>query len=114
MSGVTATAGLLQRTALPTAIFAANDVVALGVIDTLAGAGLRVPEDISVVGYDNTAIARMRHISLTTIDQPRQEMGEMAVHLLDQRVDGRRTDPVTHLVRPTLIGRRSTAAPRHE
>jgi DNA-binding LacI/PurR family transcriptional regulator len=112
MSGVTATAGLLQRTSMPTAIFAANDIVALGVIDTLAGAGLRVPEDVSVLGYDNTALARMRHISLTTVDQPRREMGEMAVHLLDQRVDARRATPVTHLMRPTLMTRRSTASPR--
>jgi DNA-binding LacI/PurR family transcriptional regulator len=112
MSGVTATAGLLQRPTMPTAIFAANDIVALGVIDTLAGAGLRVPDDVSVLGYDNTALARMRHISLTTVDQPRIEMGEMAVHLLDQRVNARRSTSVTHLMRPTLMTRRSTAPPR--
>ena len=112
MSGVTAAAGLLQRAKMPTAIFASNDLAAIGVLDTLLDAGVRVPDDASVVGYDNTTVARMRHISLTTVDQPRREMGEMAIHLLDQRIEGRRTDPVTTLMPQTLIVRRTTAAPR--
>lgn len=112
MSGVTAAASLLRRPVLPTAILAANDVVAIGVMDTFADAGVRVPEDVSVVGYDNTTLARVRRISLTTIDQPRVEMGEMAVHLLDQRIEGTRTSPTTHLMQPTLVTRRTTAPPR--
>ena len=113
MSGVTAAAELLQRPTLPTAIFAGNDMVAIGLIDAFADAGVRVPEDVSIVGYDNTAIAHLRAISLTTIDQPRVEMGQMAVHLLDQRVQGQRTASVTHLSQPTLVARRTTAAPRY-
>ncbi len=112
MSGVTAASGLLQRAQMPTAIFASNDLAAMGVLDTLIDAGVRVPEDVSVVGYDNTTVARMRHVSLTTVDQPRREMGEMAIHLLDQRVEGRRNDSVTTLMPQTLIVRRTTAAPR--
>ncbi len=114
MSGVHAAMSLLQRPALPTAIFASNDMVAIGVMDTLSDAGVRVPEDVSLVGYDNTAIAHVRPISLTTIDQPRVEMGDMAVHLLHQRLKASRTTSVTHLVQPTLVTRRTTAPPRQE
>jgi DNA-binding LacI/PurR family transcriptional regulator len=114
MSGAHAAMRLLERSALPTAIFASNDMVAIGVMDTLSDAGVRVPEDVSVVGYDNTAIAHVRPISLTTIDQPRVEMGDMAVHLLDQRLKASRTAPVTHLVQPTLVTRRTTAPPRQD
>ena len=82
LSGVRAVASLVRSNDLPTAIFAANDLSAAGALDRLGGEGLRVPEDVSLVGYDNTGLAAMHHIGLTTIDQPRSKMGRQSVATL--------------------------------
>jgi DNA-binding LacI/PurR family transcriptional regulator len=94
-----------------TAVFAGNDVSALGALDVFDAAGLAVPGDVSVAGYDNTFVAALRHISLTSIDQDREQLGRLAVETLIDRITHGRTEAVHHVVEPTLVVRRSTAPP---
>jgi len=74
------------RGSLPTAIFCANDNIAYGCMEVLGEAGLSVPQDISVAGFDDTLLARMTYPPLTTIRQPVREMGHRAVDLLMPKI----------------------------
>ncbi|GAA5119223.1 LacI family DNA-binding transcriptional regulator [Haloechinothrix salitolerans] len=104
---------LLERGGmLPTAVVAANDVNAVGALSVFSDAGLAVPSDISVVGYDNTALSGLRHIGLTTVDQPRAEMGRLAARALVERARGERGAARRRLVTPSLVVRSTTAPPR--
>ncbi|WP_433832334.1 substrate-binding domain-containing protein [Actinoplanes sp. CA-015351] len=102
---------LLARPVRPTAIFAGADVVALGAGEAIAEAGLSIPGDISVAGYDNSALAAFGPISLTSVDQDGRQMGANAARLLVDRIGdrGRRTAQIK--LSPTLVTRRTTAAP---
>lgn len=99
---------LLRRERRPTAIFAPNDLVATGVLSAADEVGLRVPADVSVVGYDNTNLAAIRHISLTSVDQPRREMGRIAADLLCARIEDPTRAPQQTLVVPHLVVRSTT------
>ena len=103
---------LAETDSMPTAIFAFNDLVAAGALSTLEAAGLRVPDDVSVVGYDNTFIAELNHMSLTTVNQPRHQMGQLAIRTVLERIEDDRTEPTRIDLAPTLSVRRSTAPPR--
>jgi DNA-binding LacI/PurR family transcriptional regulator len=110
--GRAATAELLSRKVRFTALFAANDLMAAGAIRELTGHGLRVPGDVSVVGFDDAPLAEMTSPALTTVRQPVQEMGDTAVALLLARVTGAATGPGDRHVLPTsLVVRESTAPP---
>ncbi|WP_309109750.1 LacI family DNA-binding transcriptional regulator [Saccharothrix sp.] len=110
-AGAKAVQALLNDGEMPTALVCCNDFNAIGAISALEEAGYRVPHDVSVVGYDNTSLAALRHVSLTTIDQPRNEFGRLAAEALLQRVRGERTEPVRHLLHPSLVVRNTTATP---
>jgi DNA-binding LacI/PurR family transcriptional regulator len=110
-SGATAAADMLASDRAVTAVFAGNDVSALGAIDTIVGAGLRVPHDISIVGYDNTFVAALRHVSLTSIDQKREEQGALAVEALLERVEGGRAVAKHQVLPPSLVVRDTTGPP---
>ncbi|MDE0571921.1 LacI family transcriptional regulator [Demequina sp. B12] len=93
-----------------TAIFSANDQMAFGVIHALSEAGVRVPHDVSLVGFDNTAEARHCLPPLTTVVQDFGAVGQAAVDLIGGLLQGHDVEPV--LVAPSLELRESTAAPR--
>jgi DNA-binding LacI/PurR family transcriptional regulator len=109
-AGTNAAKQLLGEGELPTAIFAANDLVAAGLLGGLDRAGVDVPGAVSIVGYDNISIAHLAHVSLTTIDQPRVKMGRLALELLLDRRENRRPNEV-RLLEPTLVVRSTTAPP---
>jgi DNA-binding LacI/PurR family transcriptional regulator len=111
VGGYRATQSLLASESRPTAIFASNDLSALGALNALDEAGLRVPHDVSLVGYDNTSLAGLRHIALTTVDQPRREIGEQAVALLLARMERAGARARRLLLQPRLIVRSTTAPP---
>ncbi|PYY61733.1 LacI family transcriptional regulator [Curtobacterium sp. MCSS17_011] len=93
-----------------TAVFAANDVMALGALSELAERGLRVPEDVSVIGYDDTPVAAMRYVGLTSIDDRSVEIGRGAGERLLARIADPRIAATELLVEPRLVARRTTAA----
>lgn len=110
-AGAGAAALLLSEAELPTAIFAANDMVAAGLLGGFDRAGVDVPDDVSIVGYDNILIAHLAHVSLTTVHQPRAEMGQIALELLLDRIENRRPN-VVRLLEPSLVVRSTTGPPR--
>jgi LacI family transcriptional regulator len=108
---------LLSRPAAtrPTAVFAANDATALATMDVARELGLRVPDELSVIGFDNVPDAAMSEPGLTTIEQPIREMGRRAAQLLVERLDESAAAPPpagVHVRLDTrLVARASTAAP---
>jgi len=102
---------LLSGSRRPSAIFACNDLAAIGALTAIEEAGLSVPADISLVGYDNSYLARVRHISLTSVDQPRAEIGRLAVEAVTERRERPDTPARLRTVAPHLVERASTAPP---
>jgi len=105
---------LLKLVPLPTAIFASNDLCAIGAMNALEEAGLSIPSDVSIVGYDNTTLAGLRHIGLTSIDQPGNIMGRLSIDRLSERIDGERHASIHDVIAPSLVVRSTTGPPRED
>jgi len=104
-----ATQALLDRPDPPTAIFAFNDNLAIGTIQAAHARGLRVPEDLSVAGFDDSEHASLITPALTTVRQPLAEMGRTAVNLLRRLIDGQRVETLHVELGTRLVVRDSTA-----
>ena len=103
---------LLARKLPFTALFAFNDISAIGSIRAFLEAGLRVPDDVSVVGFDDIQNSAYISPPLTTVRQPMQRMGEMAARTLLDRIEERTNYVAELVIEPELVVRRSTARPR--
>lgn len=93
----------------PDAVFAANDLMALGAMQTLQGAGFDIPKDTALVGFDDIAVARMVSPSLTTVDQPKRALGHRAAELLISRMSMDIGAPARIEVLPCLLVLRASA-----
>lgn len=109
MLGYPVTKRLLARQKPFTAIFSYNDISAIGAIRALEEHGLRVPQDVSVLGFDDIPGAEFHKPSLTTVRQPLNRMGEVAAEALLNRLEGRKEYPSDIALEPELIVRESTA-----
>jgi LacI family transcriptional regulator len=110
--GAAAAAALLDLPEPPTAIFAFNDTIAIGALRAACDRGLRVPQDLSVVGFDDIGYATIVTPALTTVRQPLADMGRTALILLQRLLAGERSG-TPHIELPTrLVVRDTTAAPR--
>ncbi len=110
--GYTGATALLDLSSPPTAIFASNDVMAMGAMDAVRNRGLRVPDDISILGFDNIPQSTMVFPPLTTVQQPLEKMGHVATQMLlgilkDPKQEHGRIELPTE-----LILRESTSAPK--
>lgn len=103
---------MLSGESRPTAIFAANDLSAIAVIDVAHELGLRVPDDLSVIGFDDVPEATRRALPLTTIQQPMRRLGAVAADMVFTQLSGQEIDEM-HVILPTrLVVRATTAPPR--
>lgn len=108
------TTRILKQTERPEAIFCWNDFAALEVLSVAKRAGLSVPDQLAIVGFDNTAFCRLEQNSLSSVDQSADTLGESAARMLLERIEGR-TEPRHILLEPQLVARRSsTRRPREE
>ncbi|MEO7351274.1 MAG: LacI family DNA-binding transcriptional regulator [Marmoricola sp.] len=108
LGGLTACRRLLEASNLPTAIFAASDEMAIGATHALREAGLRVPEDISVVGIDDHELSE--YFDLTTVAQPAHELGRLGARILLDALLGIDHEPAGLILPTNLVRRRSAAA----
>ena len=111
-AGMRAAQTLLGDSILPTAVIASNDRCAVGLLDALVRVGMEVPRFISVVGYDDSMLARLAHVSLTTVSQNAHKQAGQAVALAVQRLENAPAAPREVVLTPHLVVRSTTAPPR--
>lgn len=110
-AGARAAAELVAMTHQPTAVITSNDRCALGLLDHLVRAGVRVPDDMSVVGYDDSSVARLPYLNLTTIRQDAARLAELGVEAVVRHLDTGDTDVTAVTLTPHLVVRGTTAPP---
>jgi LacI family transcriptional regulator len=117
-SGLEAAQQLLDTGDLPTAIFACNDDMAAGALAAAHGAGIKIPGQLSVAGFDDTPVATTVWPELTTVHQPIAEMAARSVNILNEQVRriraGEKVDPLQEIARYEIVARASTAPPTGE
>ncbi len=113
-SGSDAVAEILRLSPRPTAVFAANDYMAVGLISALREAGLRVPDDMAVAGFDDIPIARFVVPSLTTVRVDAFALGQRAVEMLLPRTQSKKPADPAHDVLPTTLVLRASTGPRND
>jgi LacI family transcriptional regulator len=111
--GAKAAVKLMGSDELPTAIFALNDLMAVGAMQAVRERGLRVPEDVSVLGFDDTPEALAAYPALTTVQQPLKEMGRTAVSILSRLLSGDWVEPLRVELATRLVVRASAVQPPH-
>ncbi|MFC6354522.1 LacI family DNA-binding transcriptional regulator [Luethyella okanaganae] len=102
---------LFERFPDTTAVFAANDIMAIGALAAIRERGLSVPRDVSVIGYDDSPLASARYLSLTSIDDGSVDVGREAARLLLARIEDGTREPERSLIEPRLALRDSTSRP---
>jgi DNA-binding LacI/PurR family transcriptional regulator len=110
-AGMGAARTLLSGDDLPTAVVTFNDQVAVGLLDGLARADVTVPGKVSVIGYDDSSLARMAHVDLTTVSQQPRQQAEDAVAAAVERLDSGREEDRQVVLRPRLVVRSTTGPP---
>ena len=116
-AGQQAAVALLARGSSFTAVFAQSDLIAIGAMQVLRERGLRVPEDVSVVGYDDIPVAAFTDPALTTVSQPMREVGELAAGIVLDVLSGDGTppqEPAVHLLPAAVVERASVGPPRDD
>ncbi|HCE2129804.1 transcriptional repressor PurR [Vibrio parahaemolyticus] len=98
---------MAERGTLPSSIFVSNDMMAMGVINAANELGIKVPDDLSIIGYDDIHIAKFMSPSLTTIHQPKYRLGQAAVETLVRRLDDKSNEAQVVQLEPTLVIRNS-------
>jgi DNA-binding LacI/PurR family transcriptional regulator len=114
LEGYTAARTMLDDPRLPTAVIGFNDEVAVSVLESFMHAGYRVPQDISVIGFDNSLAARLPHVRLTTISQDPPLIAKLAVDRAIARVEGGPIGERDIVLEPTLIVRATTGSARRD
>ncbi len=110
--GVSAVAALLRQRSFPTCILCGNDLTAMGAMSAFEAVGIRVPEDVSVVGFDDIFFARLARPPLTTINIPREQLGRLAFEVLSKMDRSKHQRCSERVLETSLVVRKSTAPPR--
>ena len=113
-SGASAVRAILSQPEIPTVVFCGSDLIAMGAMKTLEEEGVRVPEDVSVVGIDDISFAFLARPSLTTIRVPREDLGVIAFEALEKMLKLKRQRGADYYVATQLVVRKSTAAVRSQ